>query len=237
MGTRIRVLSANLRNGGVDPALLAELVAATDADVACLQELTPEQAEAVAGVLPHGRLEPARDHQGMGIALRAPARLGRIALPDRDARIAHVEPDAWPGLAAPLEIIAVHVTAPHVWPCWRSLLWRRRQVRALLRHLDANPDRPRAVLGDLNASPAWPVYRRLARRLTDAPAAVARRRGTRPPRTWGPGPSAPRLLRIDHVLVERVHAEEARALRVPGSDHDAVVVDLHPEAEGWSLSP
>ncbi len=231
MGTRIRVLSANLRNGGVDPPALAELVVATDADVACLQEMTPEQAEAVAERLPHGRLEPARNHQGMGIALRAPARLERIALPDRDARVARVEPDAWPGLAASLEIISVHLTAPHVRPYWRSLAWRRAQLRALLRHLDADPGRPRALLGDLNASPAWPLYRGLARRLTDAPAAVARRRGARAPRTWGPGPNAPRLLRIDHVLVERVHAEEARALKLPGSDHNALVLDLRPLAD------
>ena len=225
MGDRIRVLTANLWNGGADPAGLAELVEAWAVDVACAQELGPDQAEALARVLPHGLLEPARDHSGMGIALRRPGALRRVELPGRDARVAELDPSHWPGLGESLEVISVHILGPHLLRRWRQ---RRGQLHALECYLDRAPPRPRLLVGDLNATPLWPLYRRLARRLRDAPADVARRRGARPQRTWGPTPRSPRLLRIDHALAEGVHVEDARVVPLPGSDHSALVVDLGP---------
>jgi endonuclease/exonuclease/phosphatase family metal-dependent hydrolase len=240
---RVRVLTANLWNGGADPEGFAELVRSLEADVVCVQELSPEQAEALSRALPHGRLEPARNHDGQGIALRRPATLRRLALPQRDAHVAQLDPTHWPGLAAPLEVVAVHIMGPHVPPLARSWPVRRGQFRGLLRYLDEAPPLPRALVGDLNATPLWPLYRhlnatplwplyrRLARRLQDAPHQVARRRGARPSRTWGPWPGAPRLLRIDHALVSRVAVEEALVVAVPGGDHSALVVDLAPDPE------
>ena len=116
MGSRLRILSANLLNGRGDPEALCELARSLNVDVAAFQELAPEQAEAISDVLPFGALYPRRDHHGMGIALRWPASLDRVRLPLRDALIARLTSDAWSGLSKPLEVVNVHVTAPQVRP-------------------------------------------------------------------------------------------------------------------------
>src|SRR5262245_11098290 len=63
---RLRVLSANLWNGGADPNGFVDLVARVRADVVAVQELTPPQADALGRYMPHGVLEPAHDYNGMG---------------------------------------------------------------------------------------------------------------------------------------------------------------------------
>jgi endonuclease/exonuclease/phosphatase family metal-dependent hydrolase len=226
VGRPLRLLTANLYNGAADPSALVELVRAHAPDVVAVQELGPEQAEALSSVLPHGVLEPATDFTGMGIALRAPAALRRVPLAYRDARVALLEPSAWPGLAEPLEIVNVHFAAPTARPLWRQPGVRRRQLRGLLAHLDSAPDRACAVAGDFNATPLWPAYRRLRTRFDDAVAGAARRVGRRPGRTWGPWSGSMRLLRIDHVLVQGLVATETRVLHLRGSDHSALVADL-----------
>ena len=82
------------------------------------------------------------------------------------------------------------------------------------------------LVGDLNATPVWPVYRHLAARLTDAAVAASRRHGRPTQRTWGPWPGSPRLFRIDHALVHGVAVDDVRVLPLPGGDHCALVVDL-----------
>ena len=225
---RFRLVTANLLNGRADPAAFARLVQALGADVVAVQELTAPQADALAGVLSFGRLEPAPDHSGMGIALRRPGNVTRMPLARRAACIAECTLDAVPGAA--VEILNVHIVAPHLLPTWRTFALRRRQVVALERYLDATPRPHRAIVGDLNSPPAWPLYRRLARRFRDAAVEAARQNGHRPGRTWGPWPGAPRLFRIDHVLVAGLAVHEARVVPLPGSDHSAVVVDLAPAA-------
>ena len=225
--SRFRVVSANLWNGGADPAAFADFVASVAPDIVAVQELSPEQAEALASVMPHGRLEPRRDYCGMGIALRQPGVVRRLPMPHRDACVAILDSlDS----GEPVEIVNIHIVAPHFSVPWTTARVRRGQLRRLETHMDATPERRRVVVGDFNATPLWPVYRRLAARLTDAAAEVARRHGRRAPRTWGPTPGAPRLLRIDHAFVSRRLAIEAvHTVPVPGADHNALVVDLRIE--------
>lgn len=225
---RTRILSANLWNGRADPEAFAEQIEALEVDVAAVQELAPAQAEALARVLPYGRLDPAEDFCGMGIALRRPAEVKLWPLPYRDARCAELDPHTWPGLGAPLQVVNVHVLAPHAFPPVRTLGVRRKQVRGILARLAASAG-ARVLVGDLNATPLWPAYRRLTSALEDAAHRHARREGRRPARTWGPWPGGPRLLRIDHVLSEGVAVESLRTLHVAGSDHSALLVDLVPE--------
>jgi endonuclease/exonuclease/phosphatase family metal-dependent hydrolase len=229
MGSRIRILSGNLLNGGADPDALCDLTRSLNVDVAAFQELAPEQAEAISDVLPFGALYPARDHHGMGIALRWPASQDRVRLPLRDALVARLCPDTWSGLSQPLDVVNVHVTAPQVWPPWRTWSQRRGQLRGLLEHLDAQTEQRIALIGDFNATPRWPFYRGLASRVLDAALLDAQRRGTRPSRTWGPWPSGPRLFRIDHAFVRQSEVEALRVVRIPGTDHSAVVVDVATE--------
>jgi endonuclease/exonuclease/phosphatase (EEP) superfamily protein YafD len=81
-------------------------------------------------------------------------------------------------------------------------------------------------VGDLNATPNWPAYRRLRGRFDDAAEQAARRVGRAPGRTWGPWPGSPRLLRIDHVLVQGLVGTGSRVLPLRGSDHSALVAEL-----------
>lgn len=228
MGGVLRVISANLWSGRAEPEAFAEQVQTLRADVVCAQELAPEQAEVLSQVLPHGRLEPRDDCLGMGIALRAPAAMGRIPLRFRDARVALLDPKDWSGLSRPCEIVNVHMAAPIMWPVHRQPGVRRAQLRGLFEHLDAAPARRRAVVGDFNATPVWPVYRRMARRLTDVVCDHARASGARPRRTWPHWPPLPRLqlLRIDHCFAQDLTAEDVEVLPVRGSDHHALRVDF-----------
>lgn len=226
MGSRLRILSANLLNGGADPDALCDLTRSLNVDVAAFQELAPEQAEAICEVLPFGTLHPRRDHHGMGIALRWPAPQDRVTLPLRDAMVARLSPDVWSGLSRPLDVVNVHVTAPQVWPPWRTWAQRRAQLRGLLEHLREIPEGRLALVGDFNATPNWPLYRRLTTCVADAAHLDAKRRGARPRRTWGPWPSGPRLFRIDHAFLRQTDVEAFRVVRLFGSDHSAVVVDV-----------
>jgi endonuclease/exonuclease/phosphatase family metal-dependent hydrolase len=161
----------------------------------------------------------------MGIALRRPGEVERLPLPRRDARVVTLRPGDWPELAAPLEIVNVHVQAPHVSP-WRSLPLRREQLALLGRYLEESAVPHRALVGDLNATPRWPLYRRLAERLDDGAEHFARATGASPRATWSPWPGGPRLLRIDHVLVSGVALVHCEVVDVPGSDHAGVLAEL-----------
>jgi len=223
----LRILSANLMNGGADPAAFAELVRATGAEVVAAQELAPEQADALARVLAHGTLDPRRDHRGMGIALARPAHASRIRLRYRDAHAALLDPEQWPGLRTPLEVLNVHMAnAATLRRPLTQVARRREQVRGLLAHLDQSPEQTRVLVGDLNATPLWPAYRRLASRLEDLSALHARRRGSRPARTWPRGLGRFRLVRIDHCLARGCEVARVEVLELRGSDHCALLVEL-----------
>ena len=218
----LRILSANLANGKADASAFADLVEAVEPDVVTVQELVPIQAEALARVLPFGKLEPQVDHHGMGIALRAPGSVRRLELQYRSGFVAEVlRPDE-----EPIEILNIHLAAPHMFPVIPRILDRGAQIRRILAHLDASPGRRRVLVGDLNATPSWPAYRRLRGRFDDAAEQAARRVGGEPGRTWGPWSGSPRLLRIDHVLVQGLVGTGSRVLPLRGSDHSALVADL-----------
>lgn len=226
MGGHLRVLTANLWNGGADPTAFGELVRSRDVDVVAVQELGPDQADALGEVLPHGHLEPSQDYRGMGIALRRPAALSRLPLDYRDGRIARLDPADWPGLGRPVEILNTHIISPLVPPILTMPAVRRRQVQGILDHIAADPEHARAVVGDFNATPIWPVYRRMARALDDVAAAHARTRNTRPRRTWPRGLGRLRLLRIDHCFTRGLTARSVEVVDLPGSDHCGVLLDL-----------
>lgn len=213
----LRVLTANLFADRLDVQGFRGVLEEVKPDVAVVQELSFEAAEVLAEVLPHGMLNPALNTLGQGVALRSPGAVRRY----RRTLIAELRPPDWPDS---VEILNVHMPNPIMWPPWRSVRARGRLLDSLLRYM-ASPGR-RLVAGDFNASPAWPVYRQMARRLEDAALMVARAKGQRPERTWGPTPGSPRLLRIDHVFVEGITPVDARVVPLPGSDHSGVLVDI-----------
>jgi endonuclease/exonuclease/phosphatase family metal-dependent hydrolase len=193
--------------------------------VVAVQELAPDQADALAARFPYGLLAPRQDYDGGGIALARPGEVAMLPLAQRSGFRVTLDPSSWPDLTEPLEVLNVHVYAPHSF-VGRGLLRRRPQFRALAGVLDRPAATGRVVVGDFNATPLWPVYWAMAARMEDAARTVARREGRRPERTWGPRPGGPAMLRIDHGFVAGVRPERFQVVPVEGSDHRAVVLDV-----------
>ena len=222
-------------SGRADPAALAEMLRREKPDAAAFQEISAVQARAVeeTGLFPHGTLDPRADSTGLGLALRHPASIRRLPLPLRDAWIAQMRLLA-AGTPGSLEIICVHITAPHQLPPWQMLAQRRAQVRALHAHIARGGRRPLVLLGDLNSTPFFPAYRSLTRALGASPGRVdaaliaSLRNGHAAAPTWAPRPGWRHLLRIDHALVDpSVEVGAVRTLDLPGSDHVALILDIH----------
>jgi endonuclease/exonuclease/phosphatase family metal-dependent hydrolase len=191
-----------------------------DPDVFVVQELGHKTADVIASRFPHHDLRPDLDSKGRGIASRLPAQFGEIPLPWRPGTWASVEHGS-----AGFLVGNIHFRNPIVFPWWRSARIRRGQLAALLAWAeDEVGDEPFVLAGDMNASPSWPIYRRLAQRWEDLVSTSAA--DGQPAPTWAWRPGWPRLLRIDHVFGEGARAVTTQVVPIRGSDHAAVVVDL-----------
>jgi len=228
LGNSIRVFSGNLWWGKADPDGLIDLIRRHEIDVFAAQELGFETAEAISSELPFGCLEPGEKFMGMGIALRRPAGDSRIPLYHRSARRVVLDPAEWDGLSRPLDMVNVHIQAPHAIRPFPSVWVRHRQMSGLERFFRENPSDARLVVGDYNATPAWSVYRRMARMFSDGAIQCAQREGCQVERTWGPTAESPRLLRIDHAMVRGLEVENFQVVDIPGSDHSGLVFDCSP---------
>ncbi|HSF85628.1 MAG TPA: endonuclease/exonuclease/phosphatase family protein [Acidimicrobiia bacterium] len=217
---QLRIMTANLWGPQVDPIGLRDVLAAVDPDVLAVQELDPPAADVIAGCYLHARLDPVGQTMGSGIAARRPAVFSRIHLRYRSGWSAMLEPSSWPGLTEPLEVVSMHMANPAAWPWWRSVGHRRYQLAGLLTHCDATPVR-RVIVGDFNASPAWPLYRQLRQRFSDGAAVADTTAGT-----WRFQARTPPLLRIDHAFGDGVDFVSTEPVEVPGSDHLGLVVDV-----------
>lgn len=215
---QLRILTANLWNGGADPRALADVIARYEPDAVLAQEMTPEHAQAIEQLLPHGLLLPRRDKRGMGLALRKPASVSLLPLPRRDALVARVAAGAWGAFSTSFEIINVHMSSP-VRPSRLPL--RRAQVNLLHEYLTLAPMQ-RLLAGDLNSLRISPAYRILRRSLSDA----ALEHRSLPAPTWSFNARWPRFLRIDHVLTRGFRTTGLEVVHIRGSDHSAVVATL-----------
>jgi endonuclease/exonuclease/phosphatase family metal-dependent hydrolase len=222
MNRSIRLMTANLLVDRAKLAHLRDVLEVVDPDFFITQELGHKAADLIASRFPHHHLRPQLDHKGRGIASRFPARFGEIPLPWRPGVWARVEqgPTEW-------LVGNIHLRNPIVFPWWTSARIRGRQLDALFAWADGEgAGRPLVLAGDMNASPAWPVYRRLAGRWVDLVARSAENAGETPAPTWAWRPGLPRLLRIDHEFGEGARAVASQVIPLRGTDHAAVVVDL-----------
>ena len=220
----IRLLCLNLYRGRVAPARLEGLLDHVLPDVAVFQELTPGLADVVARRFSHGALHPAPEAAGRGIASTGRVESGVLDLPHRSAPTALLRPRDWPRLAGPLSLVNLHMTHPLAFPPWRSARHRSAQVAGVLDHAERH--RNLVVLGDLNAAPGWPSYRRLRQHLQDGASLTARRRGRRPDMTWSLRPGGRGLMRIDHVLAVGVTVCDVTTIPMASSDHRALVAEV-----------
>ena len=203
-----------------------ELIDTLGVDVTCCQELTRYVASEVRKAMPWGDLCHDRLYRGVGIAAKRPVEVTRFSMPKRDGWSIQLEPPDWPQLQAPINIVNVHILGPHLWPYFPNPLRRSHQLRALFAHLDRFGETPFAVLGDFNASPSWPFYKKMAMRYQDAAAKLTPQADPEP--TW---PNWPRLgvsglLRIDHCFLAGLRAYNVQVVDIPGSDHFGLLVEL-----------
>ncbi len=219
----MRVVSANLYRGRVPATDLAVLLSELRADLGAFQELTPELGHVVAAHFEHGALHPKEGSSGLGIGTCRPVRSEMLDLPRRPATVATLDPGTWPELGRTIKVLNVHMTHPMVFPPWRSLPERSHQLSRIIEHADGHDA---MVLGDLNAAPGWPVYRRLARAMPDAARVAAAARGERADPTWSLRPTGRALLRIDHVMVRGISIADVFSVPLTGSDHRLLVADL-----------
>lgn len=226
MGRPFRLITANLLNGRADAWHFAGILDRIEPDLVVTQELGPDAAEVIAARYPHHDLRPGLDHRGRGIASRFDAEFGSLDLGWRSGSWAKVQIGD-----RKLVLATVHLLNPVDFPWWVTARRRGEQLDALFAWVDDTiGDEPFVVAGDMNASPAWPVYRRVAGRWEDLVVAGARASGTKTASTWGWRPGWPRMLRIDHVFGIGVKALSTAVEPQRGSDHAVVVVDL--EIEG-----
>jgi endonuclease/exonuclease/phosphatase family metal-dependent hydrolase len=239
----VRVMTYNVHScigmdGQLSPERIARVIAHYEPDVVALQELDvgrprtggADQVHLIARRLEmayhfHPTIRVAEERYGNAILSRMPMRL--------------VKADKLPGLAnrPRLEPRGAIWTTVEVDGCdvqiFNTHLGLRRRER--LNQVDAllgdgwlgHPDcrGPVVLLGDLNAGPTSPVYRRLSGVLRDAQIAAT---DHRPKNTWfGPFPTN----RIDHVMVDS--ATQVLRVEVPktgltrrASDHLPLLVDL-----------
>ena len=162
-------------------------------DIVAVQELGAAGTAVLAGVYPHGHLEPREDGFGLGIAAIKPVAIEPIELPGRSGWVATLEPDVW-GIDRPFAVINIHLMNPIDWPWVRSRNERRAQVGGVARYL-AERDLDAVIVGDMNSTPVWPEYRMLAELGIDA----AKATGTSH-RTWAHFLRGPRWIRIDHAF-------------------------------------
>ncbi len=217
---RLRIMSTNLLVDRADPADLRRVIEDVSPDVVAVQELGHRLARVISETHSHGHLDSRDDGFGLGIAARHRVEVQPVALPTRSGWSAALEPASWPQLDAPIEMVNVHLTNPIDWPWSASRAARRGQVAGLTERY-AQRDGARVIVGDMNSTTHWPEYKGLAALGTDAA------RHTRTTRaTWSHFLGGPRLLRIDHAFVKGATPISTKVLRIAGTDHSALVIDI-----------
>lgn len=224
LGRNLTVMSLNVGGSGVDAAAVLKAVAEHQVDILALPELSPAILERldsgdIARLLPYRVTNVGGGHVGNGIfstfPLTTPGRVpGSGFLQSR--AVAQV-----PGIPDGIRLTSVHVRSPRpgqVFP------WRRDLAKLLELRRGTPPGVPEVLLGDFNASLDHRGLRKLlSAGLRDAAAATGQ--GLLP--TWPANSPTPPFVQIDHVLVSRnLWVASFRTLRVPGSDHLAVISAL-----------
>ena len=175
MSTLFRLMTANLLKDRTDPVLLEGLLDRIDPDLVMFQEMGAKAAEVLAARYDHRFLLPSIELEGRGVATRFQAECESLSLPWRPGVLAKLALDS-----KTLVVAGVHMSNPIDFPWWRSVRQRSDQVTALISWADGESADAIVVAGDMNASPLWPLYRRLTDPWEDLVLAASSRSGTTP---------------------------------------------------------
>ncbi len=217
-GPAVRTMIVNGHVGEADPAAVVQAVRDHAVDLLVVTELS--------GLLAHELTAQGLDAQlrprWVQVPDQAQAGIGLWSRYDVGA-VEEVAGTAWPALRTRVETGrgAVTLVAGHAVPPLPDVARWRADLRAL--GDAARVQGPVVLLGNLNATPWHPEFRRLAGDGLDD-AADAAGRGLRS--TWPSGSPVP-LLPLDHALVGGgVGAEEVETIPLGGTDHRALLTTL-----------
>lgn len=219
----LRLASFNAYHGQADTALLAEQMAAQDADVIVLLEVGEEFMESpdVAALLAdHPHRAGIATPRGLTpintvVAARRPLELvGRSAWTSNHLVLATTTADDRP----------ITVIAGHPANMTRGVGRWRHDASDLAEDVRAHIAEPLVVIGDLNTTREGATYRMITEPgLVNA----AQQSGAGWQPTFSGSRLLPALIAIDHALVnDQVVANRFSTFAVPGSDHHAIVVDV-----------
>jgi len=141
MAQTLRIMSANLLNGNADVEHVADLAAGLAVDVFVAQELTHDHAEVLSELLPCGAFDPDHLFRGMGVGTRRHADVERVPFTWGFGQAVRLHGEHWPGLGASLEIVNLHIAAPHMFRPAPGLWLRRVQMRELEAYLAGGVER------------------------------------------------------------------------------------------------
>jgi endonuclease/exonuclease/phosphatase family metal-dependent hydrolase len=215
-------MTINLFSRWADVGHFAEVLDRLEPDVLVAQELAPGPSEVIASRFPRHLLAPDPQYSGWGIASSLPIEVSRTR--PGWGRGGHGRVEI---AGRVVNVAGAHILDPMHRPVMKTRVRRIEQADALVawgRLLP--PGEAQVVAGDMNATPGWEVYKRLASYWDDLVLGHSRHIGGKPERTWGAPNRGVRLLRIDHVFGRGVRAANVMVEPVKGSDHSALVVDL-----------
>lgn len=225
--TEITVLSSNLRKGRADPDFIVGL-ARERADVIAVSELTPEEVTQFvrAGIddkFPYSVLKPKPGAAGIGLWSRYP--LTPVPARARSTTMAAARLEV-PGVPVKPLVAGVHLINPTgfdftAFSEWRmAILGTKTQLAQFAEQAGAGAV---IVAGDFNATPDMRQFRDL---LTGGyrDAVQQTRAGfapTFPNNNW-----VPPVITIDHMLTRNAAASSVNTVRIPGSDHRALLATI-----------
>jgi endonuclease/exonuclease/phosphatase (EEP) superfamily protein YafD len=222
---RLRVLSANLRVGGADPAAVVSLVRTLHIDLLALQEFTPEaqrglDAAGLADLLPEHVAYPLSGVGGSALFSRFPLRDGSLRMHRSGSGFGQATATLSVPDAVPVHVESVHPCAPAALS--RSSCW----AADLADQPPATVDGPvRLLVGDFNATlDHQPLRALLGTGYRDAGDVV----GAGYVSTWPyDGRWYIPKVTIDHVLADRrIGVNRLAAYPVPRTDHRALFAEL-----------
>ncbi len=235
----LTVLSFNAKLAAADPAELAGLIRTTESDIVVLLETdealiesllsgdpgaSDEAGDGLEDMLPHRTREVSAGGAVGSVILSAYPLSGEEDIPgsefDQVSAIATL-PAGTDGQGADAQGADVRVAAVHPPPpVWQPNGWYS-GIEAIDRWVDETPDERLIVAGDLNASFAHPVLRRMASGLRSGSEAA----GPFPWPTWPEEKIVPAFTAIDHVFARGAEPVGWSSFAVTGSDHRAVVAE------------
>jgi endonuclease/exonuclease/phosphatase (EEP) superfamily protein YafD len=224
-GVRLRVISANLRDGQAEPQHVVSL-ARDQTDVLTVQELTSGEVDRLSGAgidvtFPYRWLDARGGAQGVGLWSRFPLDATRqiggytFAMVSAQIRV--------PGIAIDPTIVVVHLPGP--WP--QPIDSWRRDISLLPATLQEVADRAGTgcviAASDLNSTTDMRPFRTL---LNDNYRDAAEQSGSGIQPTFPGDSRLPPLIVIDHILTRNCTATSLRTVRIPGSDHRGLVATV-----------